>query len=156
MNTRATPPPAAEPESSLASTPAASQGNPAVDTDLSEQAQPGHGVPSQDPVSAAQYRLDPQEAAREAGSVLVGGGAVAGAVTGAAIGVVVAGPVGVLVGATVGSVVGAVGGVVGGAMGVTVGEAATGANHANGETVNLADTRADEPAPTGKAHLGVG
>jgi len=80
-----------------------------VDEDLAEQANPGHGVPSQDPASAAQFALEPEEAEREAKSVLMGGGMVAGAATGAALGVVVAGPVGVVVGGTVGAVAGALG-----------------------------------------------
>jgi non-heme chloroperoxidase len=80
-----------------------------VDKDLIEQAHPGHGVPSQDPASAAQFLLQPEEAEREAKSVVVGGGAVAGAATGAAIGVAVGGPVGVVVGVAVGAVAGALG-----------------------------------------------
>lgn len=86
-----------------------------ADEDLAEQANPGHGIPSQDPNAAAQTALDPQEAEREANSVLMGGGVVAGAATGAAIGVAVAGPVGVLVGATLGAVAGAAGGAAAGA-----------------------------------------
>ena len=86
-----------------------------VDEDLAEQARPGHGIPSQDPNPAAQTLLNPQEAQREAKSVLVGGGVVAGAATGSAIGVVVAGPVGVVVGATLGAVAGALGGEAAGA-----------------------------------------
>ena len=80
-----------------------------VDPDIAKQARPGQGVPSQDPDSAAQFALKPEEAEREAKSALVGGGLVAGAASGAAIGAVVAGPVGILVGATVGTVVGALG-----------------------------------------------
>ncbi len=80
-----------------------------ADEDLVEQAHPGHGVPSQDPASTAQFPLEPEEAEREANSVLMGGGMVAGAATGAAVGVAVAGPVGVVVGGTVGAVVGALG-----------------------------------------------
>ena len=87
-----------------------------VDEDLVEQAHPGHGVPSQDPASAAQFLLEPEEAEREANSVLMGGGMVAGAATGAAVGVVVAGPVGVVVGGTVGAMVGAVGAAAAGTM----------------------------------------
>ncbi len=91
--------------------------NPApVDEDLSEQAQPGHGVPSQDPASAAQFLLEPDEAEREAKSVVIGGGAVAGAATGAAIGIIVAGPVGVVAGAAVGAVAGALGAAASGTM----------------------------------------
>src|SRR5659263_73232 len=81
-----------------------------VDPDLTEQAVPGHGVPSQDPNPAAQLALDPEEAERESKSVLVGGGLVAGSAAGAAVGAAVAGPVGVLVGGTLGAVAGAIGG----------------------------------------------
>jgi hypothetical protein len=87
-----------------------------VDEDLAAQARPGHGIPSQDPASAAQMPLEPEEAEREANSVLAGGGAMVGAATGAAIGVAVAGPVGVVVGGTLGAVAGALGGVAAGAM----------------------------------------
>ena len=86
-----------------------------ADGDLSEQARPGYGIPSQDPRPEAQTRLSPEEAEREAKSVLMGGGVVAGAATGASIGVMVAGPVGVLVGATLGAVAGALGGAAAGA-----------------------------------------
>ena len=86
-----------------------------VDEDLAEQANPGHGIPSQDPDAAAQTALEPDEAEREANSVLMGGGVVAGAATGAAIGVAVAGPVGVLVGATPGAIAGSAGGAAAGA-----------------------------------------
>ncbi len=81
-----------------------------ADEDLLALANPGHGIPSQDPSSAAQVQLEPDDTEREAKSVLMGGGMVAGVATGAAIGVVVAGPVGVLVGATLGAVAGALGG----------------------------------------------
>jgi len=87
-----------------------------VNEDLLEQAHRGRGVPSQDPASAAQFPLKPEEAEREAKSVLMGGGMVAGAATGAALGVVVAGPVGVVVGGTVGAVVGALGAASAGSM----------------------------------------
>lgn len=60
--------------------------------DLAEQANLGHGIPSQDPNTAAQTPLEPPEAEREANSVLMGGGVVAGAATGAAIGGAVGGP----------------------------------------------------------------
>lgn len=82
----------------------------ATDEDLARQARPGHGIPSQDPTPGAQVALDPEEAEREASSVLMGGGVVAGAATGAAIGIMMAGPVGVLVGASMGAVAGALGG----------------------------------------------
>ena len=78
------------------------------DADLAEQAKPGHGVPSQDPNPEAQVLLTPEEAKREAKSVLAGGGLVGGAAIGAGIGVAVAGPVGVVVGGAVGAVAGAV------------------------------------------------
>lgn len=80
-----------------------------ADGDIAEQAHPGQGVPSQDPDAAAQFALNPEEAEREAKSLLIGGGVVAGAATGAAIGAVVAGPVGIVVGGTLGTVVGALG-----------------------------------------------
>ena len=80
-----------------------------VDPDLAAQAIPGHGVPSQDPDATAQFDLNPEEAEREAKSVLVGGGLVAGLAAGAAVGAVVAGPVGIVVGGTVGAVVGVAG-----------------------------------------------
>ena len=80
-----------------------------ADADLAQQARPGHGIPSQDPNPGAQVALAPGEAKREAKSVMVGGGLVAGMATGAAIGVAVAGPVGVLVGATLGAAAGALG-----------------------------------------------
>ena len=83
---------------------------PPADEDMAEQANPGHGIPSQDPSAAAQTPLEFDEAEREASSVLTGGGLIAGAATGAVIGVAVAGPVGILVGATVGAVAGALGG----------------------------------------------
>lgn len=96
-----------DPLTSPANTPAA------TDEDLSEQARPGHGIPSQDPDPAAQLALEPEEAQRERQSVLTGGGMVAGAATGGAIGVMVAGPVGVVVGAALGAVAGALGGAAG-------------------------------------------
>jgi non-heme chloroperoxidase len=80
-----------------------------ADPDLAQQARPGYGVPSQDPRPAAQVPLEPAEMMREANSVLVGGGAMAGTAAGAAIGVALGGPVGVLVGAAIGGVAGAVG-----------------------------------------------
>lgn len=85
------------------------------DEDLAEQARPGHGIPSQDPNPAAQVPLKPEEAEREAKSVLAGGGVVGGAVIGAGIGVAVGGPVGVVVGGTLGAVAGALGGIAAGA-----------------------------------------
>lgn len=88
---------------------------PPADNDLAKQAKPGHGVPSQDPDPAAQVLLAPEEADREAHSVVVAGGLLAGAATGAAIGVAVAGPVGVVVGASAGAVVGVLGSAAAGA-----------------------------------------
>jgi pimeloyl-ACP methyl ester carboxylesterase len=108
-----------------------------VDVDLAEQANPGHGIPSQDPDPAAQSRLEPEDAEREAHSVLIGGGVLAGAATGAAVGVAVAGPVGVLIGASLGAVAGALGGA---AAGVT----------ANPEDSSNADT---VPAYTVHLHI---
>jgi pimeloyl-ACP methyl ester carboxylesterase len=87
-----------------------------VDEDMAEQARPGYGIPSQDPRPGAQYPLTPEQAEREARSVVVGGGAIAGAATGAAIGTAVAGPVGVVVGGTLGAVAGALGGAAAGTM----------------------------------------
>jgi non-heme chloroperoxidase len=87
-----------------------------IDTDIAEQARPGHGIPSQDPNPAAQTALQPEEAQREANSALAGGGMVAGAVAGSAIGAVVGGPVGVVVGAAAGAVVGAAATTVGGTV----------------------------------------
>ncbi|APW41823.1 hypothetical protein [Rhodoferax saidenbachensis] len=87
----------------------------ATDKDLADQALPGHGIPSQDPDASAQVALNPHDAQREAKSVLIGGGAVAGAATGATIGVAVGGPVGVVVGVTAGAVAGALGGAAAGA-----------------------------------------
>ena len=81
-----------------------------ADGDLAEQARPGHGIPSQDPSPAAQVPLQPAETEREAKSVFVAGGMMAGAAAGAAIGVVAGGPVGVVVGGTLGAVAGALGG----------------------------------------------
>ena len=69
----------------------------ALDENQAEQARPGHGVPSQNPEYAPQFWLDPGEAEREANSVLMRGGVLAGAATGTAIGVATAGPAGVLV-----------------------------------------------------------
>ena len=80
-----------------------------VDPDLAEQAIPGHGIPSQDPETAAQVALSPKEVERESKSALVGGGLVAGVAAGSAVGAVVAGPVGILVGGTVGAIAGVVG-----------------------------------------------
>ena len=87
-----------------------------LDDDLTEQAHPGHGVPSQDPNPGAQTPLPPEEAEREAKSVLLGGGVLAGAATGATLGVAVAGPVGVLVGGALGAVAGALGGAAAGTL----------------------------------------
>lgn len=86
-----------------------------VDEDLVEQAKPGHGIPSQDPSGAAQTLLKPDEAKREAKSVLVGGGLVAGATTGMVAGAAVAGPVGIVAGAALGAVAGVLGGAAAGA-----------------------------------------
>jgi hypothetical protein len=87
-----------------------------ADEDLAEQSRPGYGIPSQDPRAGAQMPLEPEEAEREANSVLTGGGVMVGAATGAAIGSVVAGPVGAVVGGTLGAVAGALGGAAAGTM----------------------------------------
>ena len=87
-----------------------------VDKDLAEQALPGHGIPSQDPESAAQIAITAAESDRESSSVLMGGGLIAGGATGAAVGAVLAGPVGVLVGGMVGVVAGALGGAAAGSL----------------------------------------
>ena len=108
-----------------------------ADEDLAEQARPGHGIPSQDPDPAAQIPLGRQEAEREARSVLVGGGVVAGAATGAAIGVVVGGPVGVVVGATLGAVAGALGG------------------QAAGTTANTEDSSVVDKTPANTVRMGI-
>lgn len=99
----------------------------AMDSDLAGQAVPGHGVPSQDPDPAAQVRLSPEDAERESGSVLMGGGLVAGAAAGAAVGAAVAGPAGVLVGGMVGSVAGALGGAAAGSSAQSAAPADSGA-----------------------------
>ena len=100
MSPSATPSPNPEPE----------------DEDLDEQAHPGHGIPSQDTDSAAQFPLNSQEVEREAHSMLMAGGMGAGMATGAAIGIAVAGPVGGVVGATLGAVAGALGGAAAGTI----------------------------------------
>jgi CBS domain-containing protein len=112
-----------------------------LDGDLAEQARPGHGIPSQDLNPAAQSLLEPEEAQREANSVLTGGGVVAGAAAGVAIGSVVAGPVGAVVGGTVGAVAGALGGAAAGSM-VTP-EASSAVDQAQATAV-----RAGEPVTT--------
>ena len=87
-----------------------------ADEDLAEQARPGYGIPSQDPRPAAQMAMEPEEAEREAKSVLMGGGVMAGAAAGAAVGAAVGGPVGVVIGATLGAATGALGGAAAGTM----------------------------------------
>lgn len=66
--------------------------------------------PSQDPNPLHQQGISPTESNREAGSVIMGGGMVAGAAGGAAVGTAIGGPVGTVVGATIGAVLGALGG----------------------------------------------
>ena len=87
-----------------------------ADADMAEQANPGHGIPSQDPNPAAQTPMPPEEAEREAASVLTAGGVMVGVATGAGIGTVVAGPVGAVVGGTVGAIAGALGGAAAGQL----------------------------------------
>ena len=81
-----------------------------VDPDIAEQAEPHHGVPSQDPSVGAQVGLTPEESERESKSAYVGGGAMAGLAAGAAVGAVAGGPVGVLVGGMAGAIAGVLGG----------------------------------------------
>lgn len=83
---------------------------PVGDKDMAEQANPGYGIPSQDPRPGAQQALTPAEQASERETTMIGGGALAGAAAGAAVGTAVAGPVGVVVGGTVGAIAGALGG----------------------------------------------
>jgi len=87
-----------------------------ADPDLAEQARPGHGIPSQDPNAGAQVALGPEEAEREARSVMTGGGMVGGAALGAGIGVAVGGPVGIVVGGALGAIAGALGAAAAGGM----------------------------------------
>jgi hypothetical protein len=110
------------------------------DPDLAEQARPGHGVPSQDPDPAAQVALEPEEAEREAKSVLTGGGVVGGAAVGATIGAVVGGPVGVAVGGALGAVAGALGGA---AAGAAMNPADSGSSEAELEDSTPATARQD-------------
>jgi len=111
-----------------------------ADPDLAEQAQPGHGIPSQDPNAGAQVALTPEEAEREAKSVMMGGGMVAGMATGAAIGVAVAGPVGVLVGATLGAAAGALGGAAAGASADLDQSSTADAVHADSVRLHIEDS----------------
>jgi non-heme chloroperoxidase len=111
-----------------------------VDPDLAAQARPGHGVPSQDPNSDAQVALAPEEAEREAQSVMTGGGVVGGAMLGAGIGVAVGGPVGVVVGSTLGAIAGALGGAAVGSMGSPQATAATGAAPADAVRLHIEDS----------------
>jgi pimeloyl-ACP methyl ester carboxylesterase len=116
--------------------------SPAVpaDPDLAEQARHGHGVPSQDPNSGAQYALAPEEAEREAKSVMTGGGMVGGAALGASIGVAVGGPVGVVVGGTLGAIAGALGGAAAGGMGSPETAAAASAAPADAVRLHIEDS----------------
>lgn len=82
----------------------------ASDDDLATQARPSHGVPSQDPETAAQFPLSAKESERESEAVITGSAMAAGAATGATVGVMVGGPVGMMVGAGLGAVAGALGG----------------------------------------------
>jgi non-heme chloroperoxidase len=111
-----------------------------ADPDLVEQARPGHGVPSQDPDPAAQVALRPEEAEREAKSVMAGGGMVGGAALGATIGVAVGGPVGVVVGGTLGAIAGALGGAAAVAMASPDASAAAGAAPADAVRLHVEDS----------------
>lgn len=116
--------------------------NPRPDEDLTDQARPGHGVPSQDPNPAAQFALEPLEAEREGHSVLMAGGLIAGMAAGAVIGVSIAGPVGVVVGASMGAVAGALGGAAAGlAGGADNPSPAVDAAPASGVRLHIDDTR---------------
>jgi non-heme chloroperoxidase len=106
-----------------------------ADEDLAEQARPGYGIPSQDPRPAAQIPLEPEEAERQAKSVLMGGGVTAGAATGAAVGTVVAGPLGAVIGGTLGAVAGALGGAAAGTL--VNSEASSSADAAAAHSVRL-------------------
>jgi non-heme chloroperoxidase len=119
-----------------------------VDQDLAEQANPGHGIPSQDPDPAAQTLLDPQEAEREGKSVMVGGGMVAGMAAGAAIGVAMAGPVGVLVGASLGAAAGVLGGAAAGAAASPDGP--TNADAMGADTTRLARLHIEDSGGSGR------
>ena len=114
-----------------------------VDQDLVDQARPGYGVPSQDPRPAAQTLLGPSEAMREANSVLVGGGAMAGTAAGAAIGVAVGGPVGVVVGAAIGGVAGALGTAVASIAASHHGQADSAGTPADAVKLHIDDTGGD-------------
>lgn len=93
-----------------------SQVRPTTDPDLAEQANAGHGVPSQDPDPAAQVPIGAAHAQAEEKTVFMGAGVLAGAAAGAAVGTAVAGPVGVIVGGTIGAVTGAIGGAAAGTL----------------------------------------
>ena len=92
-----------------------------ADQDLADQARPGHGIPSQDPDPSAQFPQTRHEAGREANSMLMAGGLMAGVATGVAIGVMVAGPAGAAVGAALGGAAGGLGGAAAGAAVTTQG-----------------------------------
>lgn len=115
-----------------------------MDEDLAEQAIPGHGIPSQDPDPAAQIPLDAAEAARESGSVYMGGGVVAGAATGAAVGAAVGGPVGVVVGGTLGVVAGALGGAAAGSLARPQDPSSTIPGPAEHEVTRTGETRQED------------
>jgi pimeloyl-ACP methyl ester carboxylesterase len=111
-----------------------------ADADLADQARPGHGIPSQDPNPDAQVALAPDEAEREAKSVMTGGGMVGGAALGAGIGVAVGGPVGVVVGGTLGAIAGALGGAAAGGMGSPQAPAAASAAPADAMRLHIEDS----------------
>ncbi len=112
---------------------------PPADLDLADRALPGHGIPSQDPDNAAQLPMEAGEAEREAQSVLVGGGMVAGMATGATIGVLVGGPVGVVVGSALGAVAGALGGAAAGTGAIAQGPSDADAAPADGVRLHIED-----------------
>jgi uncharacterized membrane protein len=95
--------------------------------------------------------LQPAETEREAKSVFVAGGMMAGAAAGAAIGVVAGGPVGVVVGGTLGAVAGALGGEAAGTLVIQRIQAASNHLSMSGrrarllEAHALRESMADEP-----------
>ena len=111
-----------------------------ADPDLAQQAQPGHGIPSQDPNAGAQVALAPEEAEREAQSVMAGGGMVGGAALGAGIGVAVADPVGVVVGGALGAIAGAMGAAAAGSIGSPEASAAVGGAPTDAVRLHIEDS----------------
>jgi len=82
---------------------------PATDEDLMALAEPGHGVPSQDPDPAAQIPIGKDLAAKEGRTVYIGAGVMAGTAVGVVIGFAAVGPAGVIPAGMVGALAGALG-----------------------------------------------